>query len=180
MKKLLFLVLLLLSLSACAIPQKQPIVAQGKKFYDPNPPSINLKFPFNIFYQKEEVIHNDYERIISHHLTTDRDNIYLYIQKNEINLGSWQYTGVDNKMKNKQFEYNNKTNSCIVYIYEENLKHYLLGTAFKHIGENKLNKVVMGKYIGYVFDPDRWALQHGDEIKEFITVFEKICYQFVE
>ena len=178
MKKLLFLILLL-SLSACALPQKQPIIAQGKKYYDPNVPSINLNFPFNVFHQKEEVKHGDHSRNVSNYLTTDKNNIYLYINKSTIS-GNWYYTGADNKMKYKQYEHKAKKDSCVVYIFQENLKSFLLGVVYDHKDDKTLNKIVMGKRLGYVSNPDRWALEHGDEIDDFITDFKKICFQLVK
>lgn len=183
MKKLLFLILIL-SLSACAIPQKQQIIAQGKKYYDPNAPSINLNFPFNIFHQKEEVKHTEYTRSVSHYLTTDKGNIYLFITKNELDSHMY-YTGADNKpMKHVQFRHSDKTDNCIVYIYEgkgkNKLTYYLLGSVKKHSSQRKMQEVIMGKNIGYISNPDRWALEHGSDIDDFITDFKQICFQLVD
>ncbi len=182
MKKLLFLTFLL-SLSACAMPQKTPIIAQGKKYYDPNIPAINLNLPFNVFHQKEEVEHTEFGRIVSHYLTTDKDNIYLYIRKNELFTANMYYTGADNKsVKYVQFRHKDQTDNCIVYIYEdkETLNYYLLGSVKRHSSQKKVQEVIMGKNIGYISSPACWALEHSDEIDDFITDFKKICFQFIE
>ena len=174
-----------LLLFGCSLPQPKEKQIHGRQYIDPNVPSINVEFPFEVYSYSENTIRSKpgdvefIERVTT--LSTDNSNIYIHIDKLYMPASNAYFTGC-NYEKEKLFYEDKRKNGdgCFVYYKEIEGKSYLIGDVITYKMSNTLNNIRILEYLPSANSYHNIGENYSGQIDSMIDDIKYVCKQVLK
>lgn len=170
--------------TGCALPQPKEKTISNNQYIDPNIPSLDIQFPFNVWLNSEDTVRNQSGDVaITHKLTTlgtSKANTIVYIDKAYMPASNAYWTGV-NYEKEQLFYEDKKRNSdgCFVYYKEFSGKHFLVGDIIKYGLQRGLTNIRLSEYFSDIHNYNSLDTKHRDSVDEMIKNTKAVCSQVI-
>ena len=174
-----------LLLFGCSLAQPKEKQIHGKQYIDPNIPSINVEFPFDVYLHSENTIRSkpdevDFtERVTT--LRTNNENKYVHIDKLYMPAHNAYFTG-SNYEKEKLFYEDRRKNSngCFVYYKEIEGKSYLIGDVISYKMSNTLNNIRIAEYLPSAYSYYNISESYKEQVDSMIDDIKYVCKQILK
>lgn len=172
-------------MSGCAVSPLKELSVHGRTVIDENSPTLNVVFPFNVYYKKTDRGTQDAEgaqiSYIYYTFGTGDPERFVSIQKDDSGRTNVYFLGSDDAtIKNKLYLEKKVGGFCSVNTEAINEYRFLRVSAYKYIGNTIRVSINIYKSIGSKYDLN--ILSEDDEIlvNEYIGYAKDICQQIFE